>query len=154
MILRMAKLHHRLIQHKLRYGSPVLPPFLRRTIKTRDALFTRYQKCRPSSHKDVLHGRWKSASRLTDCYFRNFHHRQVIDAATSTRDQKKFWTLVESVVDMQSVLPLKDNHTGDFVFSDVDKANVLNKYFASYPVSSNILTASPRCYLPHRSLPL
>ena len=55
-----------------------------------------------------------------------------MDAATSTRDQKKFWILVKSVVDVQSVPPLEDNYTGDFVFSDVDKAIVLNEYFASY----------------------
>ena len=38
--------------------------------------------------------------------------------------------LVKSVVNVQSVPPLKDNQSGDFVFSEVDKANVLDKYFA------------------------
>ena len=69
-IITKAKLQHRLIQYKLRYSSPVLPPVIRRTIKKRDALFARFRKCRPSTHKDLLHGRWKSASRLVDHHVR------------------------------------------------------------------------------------
>ena len=114
-------------------------------------MFARYRKCRPGSHKDFLHARWKSASRLVDRHVRQFHHNQVMDAATSSRNQEKFLTLVKSVVDVQSVPPLKDNQSGDFVFSEVDKAKVLDKYFAG--CQQPCLTQCSSCNSPMSPVP-
>ena len=115
------------------------------------AVFARYRKCRPSSYKDLLHAHWQSASRLVDRLVRQFRHNQVMDCATSSRNQKKFWTLVKIIVDVQSVPPQKDNLSGDFVFSEVDKANVLNKYLAG--CQQSCLTHCSGCHSPMSPVP-
>ena len=54
-----------------------------------------------------------------------------MQAATSTRDPKKFWKLVKSTADVQSVPPLWNGQKAAFEFDDRAKSNMLNSWFVS-----------------------
>ena len=64
-------------------------------------------------------------------------------AATSTRDSKKFWRLVKSSTDVQSIPPLWNEQAKASEFSDSGKANLLNSWFVSCQQQCNTHCTTP-----------
>ena len=82
-------------------------------------------------NKTALKMMWKKFSQKADLKTRQFHRHNVMQAATSTRDPKKFWKIVKSAVDVQSIPPLMDESTGSLIFDNAAKAHLLNQWFTS-----------------------
>ena len=129
--MSLAKNYHHLVRVKQRFGQVSYPSFVTRALRRRDRVFKKWRDCAAGSRKDRLRQRWKKCSRLADLKARQFQQHQVMQAATSTRDSRKFWRLVKSSADVQSVPPLWNDQSSAFEFEDSAKADLLNDWFVS-----------------------
>ena len=130
-VVSIAKNFHHLTRVKQRFGQVSYPSFVTRALRRRDRVFRRWRDCTVGPRKDQLRQKWRKCSRLADCKAKQYQQHQVMQAATSTRNQKKFWRLVKSSADVQSVPPLWNDQSSAFEFTDSAKANLLNDWFVS-----------------------
>ena len=130
-VVEVARQYHLLVRQKTFYGVPNLPPFVKRALRQRDRAYSKYRKSTNELKKTALRKTWKKLSQKADLKTRQLHRHNVMQAATSTRDPKKFWKMVKAAVDVQSVPPLMDDSTGHLVFDDTAKAHLLNQWFVS-----------------------
>ena len=99
-VVEVAMHYFQLVRQKTRYGVPNLPPFLKRVLRQRDRIYSKYRKSANEPHKTALRTMWKKFSQKADLKTRQFHRHNVMQAATSTRDPKNFWKIVKSAVDV------------------------------------------------------
>ncbi len=126
-IVTCAKKFHRFVSVRNKLGAVHFPQSIRKTIKRRDAAFSKFRSAH-GHHKITLQQRWKKISKLADKKIHRFQLSRLMDVATSTRDPQKFWKFIKSTVDVQSVPPLRVNDS--LIFSDKEKADALNRFFA------------------------
>ena len=125
-VVSLAKNFHHLISVKQRFGQISYPSFVTRAFRRRDRVFREWKDCTVGSRKYRLRQKWKKCSRLAYLKAKQFQQHQVMQAATSTRDPKKFRRLVKSSADVQSVPPLWNDQSSASEFSDSAKADLLN----------------------------
>ena len=130
-VISVARKYHRLVSVKQRFGQLNYPAFVTRAIDRRDYAFRKWKGCKDESQKDRLRLRWRLLSRKADLKARQYQQHHVMQAATATRDPKKFWRIVKKAVDVQSVPPLWNIASGVFECDDINKANLLNRWFVS-----------------------
>ena len=140
-VVSTAKKYHRLISVK-QVGQVSYPLFVTRAVKSRDRAFRKWKACLPGPRKDRLRRRWKKRSRTADTKTRQYEQHNIMQAATATRNPKKFWKLVKATADVQSVPPLWSENDNAFVFEDGKKADLLNTWFVSCPQSKSQMDTS------------
>ena len=102
-----------------------------RAIKNIDRAFKKWKSSALRSRKDLLRRKWKEASWTADSETQQYEQHNIMQAATATRDPEKFWKLVKTTADVQSVSLLWSEQEDAFVFDDSKKADLLNTWFVS-----------------------
>ena len=141
-LVSIAKKYHRLISVKQKFGQVSYPFFVTRAVRRRDRAFRKWKACLSGPHKERLRQKWKKYSRIADVKTRQYEQHHIMQAATATRDQKKFWKLVKATADVQSVPPLWCDNSDAFVFEDDKKADLLNTWFVSCQQSNTQMDTS------------
>ena len=147
-VLTTTETFHRLVYMKQRVGQVSYPSFVTKAIRRRDRAFRKWKCCPAGPQRDWLRQKWKKHSRFADLKAAQYEQHHIMQAATSTRDPKKFWKLVKSTADVQSVPPLWNGQKAAFEFDDRAKSNMLNSWFVSCQQESP-LPATPSFSVNH-----
>ena len=99
-------------------------------------MFSRYIRCKESSHKKDLHSKYKSYQNILSTLLKDSKQQYFIDFFKSNNsDIKKIWKGVKSIISMKNKSnndsPTLIIHEGNFIADPLSIANVFNDFFST-----------------------